>query len=113
LDDSGIRWRVIVVSACYSGIFIKPLKTDTTLIVTAADARHSSFGCEDERELTYFGEAFFRDSLPSAPSIESAFAQARDIVRRREADEGQEHSNPQIYIGRQIRAKLSTVTPFE
>jgi hypothetical protein len=107
LDDSGIRWRVIVVSACFSGVFIKPLKTATTLIVTAADARHSSFGCEDDRELTYFGEAFLRDSLPGAPSIEAAFTQALSIVRRREADEGHEHSNPQLYVGAKMRPKLA------
>ena len=26
LDESGIKWRVIIVSACYSGIFVEPLK---------------------------------------------------------------------------------------
>jgi hypothetical protein len=109
LDDSGIRWRVIVISACFAGAFIKPLKTDTTLIVTAADARHSSFGCEDKRELTYFGEAFLRDALPTAPSLEAAFETARDIVYRREKDEGQVHSNPQLFVGSAIRAKLASV----
>jgi Peptidase C13 family len=107
LDDAGIRWRVIVISSCFSGTFIKPLRTNTTLIITAADARHSSFGCEDERELTYFGEAFLRDALPTAPSLEAAYQKARDIIHRREAAEGQVHSNPQLFVGSAMRAKLA------
>jgi len=106
LDDAGIRWRIVVASACYAGIFIDPLKTDATLIITAADARHSSFGCADDRDLTYFGEALLKDSLPGSCSIQQAFAQADRLVRRRESDEGDTHSNPQIYIGQRMRAKL-------
>src|SRR5204863_39798 len=63
LDDAEIRWRVVVVSACYAGVFLDELKSDTTAIITAADATHTSFGCEDNRELTWFGEAFLKDSL--------------------------------------------------
>ncbi len=107
LDAAGIRWRVIIASACYAGIFVRPLKTDTTLIMTAADSRHSSFGCADDRDLTYFGEALFKDSLPSSCSLEDAFAHARVIIRRRENDEGEIHSNPQLYVGARMRAKLA------
>jgi Peptidase C13 family len=106
LDAAGIRWRVIIASACYAGIFIRPLRTDTSLIMTAADARHSSFGCADDRDLTYFGEALLKDSMPSACSLEEAFARARVIIRRREDDEGEIHSNPQLYVGARMRVKL-------
>ncbi|HTX24177.1 MAG TPA: C13 family peptidase [Steroidobacteraceae bacterium] len=109
LDEAGIRWRVIVASACYAGIFIRPLRTDTTLIMTAADARHSSFGCADDRDLTYFGEALIHDALPGACSLEDAFASARRIIRRRESDEGEVHSNPQLYVGSHMRAKLAAL----
>jgi len=106
LDAAGIRWRVIIASACYAGIFIRPLRNDTSLIMTAADSRHSSFGCADDRDLTYFGEALLKDSLPRACSLEDAFARARVIIRRREDDEGEIHSNPQLYVGARMRAKL-------
>lgn len=106
LEDAGIRWRVIVASACYAGIFVRPLANDSTLILTAADARHSSFGCADDRDLTYFGEALLKDSLPAACSLEDAFASASRIVRRRESAEREIHSNPQLYIGAAMRAKL-------
>jgi hypothetical protein len=107
LDQSGIRWRIVVVSACYAGVFIDALKTDTTAVVTAADAGHSSFGCEDDRELTWFGEAFLKDALPRSASLEAAFQQAAALIARREDSEHEIHSNPQLYIGPLMRRKLA------
>jgi len=109
LDDSGIQWRVIIVSACYSGAFTSALKSPTTLIITASDAEHTSFGCADDRDLTYFGEAFLRDALPTAPSLEAAFVKARSLIDEREDAEHLSHSNPQIDIGPAIRKKLETL----
>jgi Peptidase C13 family len=111
LDTSGIKWRIVIVSACYSGIFLEPLKNETTLIVTAADAKHTSFGCDDSRDLTWFGEAFLRDSLPHAPSFEAAFSQAAALIKSRETAEHQIHSNPQFYLGGLMRDKLATLRP--
>ncbi|MEP7244002.1 MAG: C13 family peptidase [Gammaproteobacteria bacterium] len=110
LDDSGIQWRVIVVSACYAGVFLDALKSDTTLVITAADAEHNSFGCADDRDLTYFGEALLRDALPGAASLEAAFLKARALVDERENAEHLAHSNPQIFLGSAIRAKLASLT---
>lgn len=107
LDEAGIKWRVLVVSACYSGVFLEPLKTDATLIATASDAEHSSFGCEDDRDLTYFGEAFLKDSLPTTSSLEDAFRKAVGLIQHREEAEHLDHSNPQLYIGPDIRRKLA------
>ncbi|HEY6923845.1 MAG TPA: C13 family peptidase [Steroidobacteraceae bacterium] len=106
LDESGIKWRVIIISACYSGIFVEPLKTDRTLIATASDAGHTSFGCTDDRDLTYFGEAFLKDSVPTTTSLEAAFKKAAELIQHREVAEHLEHSNPQLYIGPTIRQKL-------
>jgi hypothetical protein len=106
LNESHIRWRVIVVSACYSGIFIPVLKNDSTLIMTAADARHSSFGCDDTRDLTYFGEALLQDALPHACSLTQAYEDTARIIRRREADEGDIHSNPMLFVGPRMQARL-------
>jgi hypothetical protein len=106
LDDSGIRWRLVVVSACYAGVFVDALKNDTTAIVTASDAAHSSFGCQEDRELTWFGEAFLKDSLPGSASLEEAFATASRLIGQREDAEHQQHSNPQLYVGAQMRDKL-------
>jgi hypothetical protein len=107
LDESGIKWRVLIVSACYSGVFLEPLETDFTFIATASDSEHSSFGCEDDRDLTYFGEAFLKDSVPTTASLEEAFKKAADLIQRRETAEHLEHSNPQLYVGSAIREKLA------
>ena len=109
LDESGIKWRVIVVSACYSGVFLEPLQTDTTLIATASDADHTSFGCADDRDLTYFGEAFLKDSIPTTASLEAAFKKAADLIQHRETAEKLEHSNPQLFVGPAIRQKLAAL----
>jgi hypothetical protein len=111
LDDARIKWRILIVSACYAGVFLEELKSDTTLIVTAADAEHSSFGCDDSRELTWFGEAFLHDSLPTAPSFEAAFKHATDLIQQRETAEHQIHSNPQLFVGDLMRRKLTELVP--
>jgi hypothetical protein len=107
LDASGIRWRVVVVSACYAGVFLDALKSETSAVITAADAGHSSFGCEDDRELTWFGEAFLKDSLPGSASLEQAFEKAAGLIAKRETQEHQVHSNPQLYMGPLMRRKLA------
>jgi Peptidase C13 family len=106
LDESHIKWRIVIVSACYSGIFIPVLKGDSTLVMTAADSRHSSFGCDDTRDLTYFGEALLQDTLPHACSLPVAYTDMARIIRQREADEGEIHSNPKLFIGPLIQMKL-------
>jgi hypothetical protein len=88
---------VIVISACYSGGFIPELEDDHTLIITATSAERQSFGCEDRNEFTYFGEAYFRDTLPGSGNFVEAFEKAVEIVTAREKAEKFEHSNPQIH----------------
>jgi Peptidase C13 family len=111
LEASGIRWRVLVVSACYAGVFLDELKTDTSAIITAADAEHTSFGCQDDRELTWFGEAFLKDSLPGSASLEQAFHKAAGLIAHREDEEHQIHSNPQLYVGPMMQRKLAELGP--
>jgi Peptidase C13 family len=109
LDSSGIRWRLLVVSACYAGVFIDELKGDTTAILTAADAAHASFGCEDDRELTWFGEAFLKESLPDSASLEEAFKKSAGLIAKREDAEHRAHSNPQLYVGPAMHKKLGAL----
>jgi len=99
IRDAGIRWKVVIISACYSGAFIDALKDDYSIILTASAPDRTSFGCADDRDLTYFGEAFFRDALPGAPSLREAFARASADILRRELQEGIEPSSPQSFFG--------------
>ena len=107
LRDSGIRWRIIVISACHAGAFIPVLKDPSTIIITAAASNRTSFGCSDDRDLTYFGEAFYRDALPRASSLEQAFALAQSAIARREASEHITPSEPQAYFGADLERVLS------
>jgi hypothetical protein len=81
MKESGIRWKVVVLSACYSGSFMEQLKDPGTLFIAAARADRRSFGCADENDFTYFGRAFFKESLPSADSFEDAFSRATKLIR--------------------------------
>lgn len=106
LDEAGIRNRIIVVSACYSGVFVPALADDHTVVVTASSASTSSFGCSGEREWTYFGDAFFNRSIKSNVSLAAAFANARDLVGEWEARDDLQPSRPQIHIGSAVKARL-------
>jgi hypothetical protein len=109
LSDSGIKWRVIIISACYAGGFIDELKDPRSIVITAAAADRTSFGCSNDRDLTYFGEAFFRDALPEARSLRDAFDRAKSAIAVRERSERVEPSKPQAYFGAEMEAKLAAM----
>lgn len=108
LDDAGIRHRVVAVSACYAGGWVAPLAGDHTLVMTAADAEHTSYGCGRKSELTFFGRAVFDEGLRNTHSFEQAFAAAVPLIRQRELDAGKDDgfSNPQLSVGDKLRPVL-------
>ncbi len=107
LNDSGIKWRVLVISACHSGSFINELWDAHTIIITAAREDRTSFGCGSERDWTYFGEAYFDRALRSDLSFVSAFDRAAKAIAQREQGEDLTPSFPQMRIGRLIGPKLA------
>jgi hypothetical protein len=106
LRDSGIKWKVIIISACYAGGFVDALREPKTIVITAAAADRTSFGCSSDSDLTYFGEAFYRDALPAARSLREAFEMARKAIAARERGEGVTPSEPQAYFGAEIEPRL-------
>jgi hypothetical protein len=106
LDRSQIKNRVIVISACHSGSFVPALAGPTSLVIAAAHADRTSFGCEDRREWTYFGDAFFNRALRRERSFERAFDRARRLIDRWETSEGLIQSLPQIAGGEALRPRL-------
>jgi hypothetical protein len=110
LDDAGVRWRVISISACYSGSWIEPLAGHGTLVMTAADAEHTSYGCGRLSELTFFGRAVYDEQLRRhTRSFEAAHSAARPLIERREQEAGKTdgYSNPQMRAGAAIRERLA------
>jgi len=110
LDKAGIKWRVIVISACYSGGFIEPLIDENTLIMTASDKDKKSFGCGHDGDYTYFGEALFGKHLRRERNFSTAFYAAKKDIEAREREESIEASMPQIRVGRNIEKQLLLLT---
>jgi hypothetical protein len=106
LQDAGVKWRVIVVSACYAGGFIEPLRDANTIVIAAAAPDRTSFGCEADRDFTYFGEAYFRDALAQTRSFTAAFELAKDLVAKKEAAENLTPSLPQMWVGPAVAERL-------
>lgn len=106
LDDAGIRHRLLIVSACFSGGFIPELAAPDTLLITAARHDRPSFGCGDTASATYFGRALLVEGLNRDGGLLDAFDYARRQVARREVMGGHEASFPQINVGERIRARL-------
>ncbi len=110
LDRAGIRNRVISISACYAGKWIDDLADENTLVMTASDATHTSFGCGRGSALTFFGRAMYDEAIRNDTlSFEAAHAAARGVILQRETQAGKTdgYSNPQIRAGAAIRARLA------
>ncbi|PHN30625.1 C13 family peptidase [Pseudomonas sp. ICMP 561] len=91
------RDKVIVISACYSGGFIPALKDERTLVMTASRADRVSFGCSEEADFTYFGDALFAKALVETDDLQQAFSDAKAFVAEREIADNYEASEPQIW----------------
>ena len=107
LNKEGIKNRVVIVSACYSGIFVKPLANENTIVLTAADEKHSSFGCADGRDWTYFGDALFNQSLKPGNDFKTAYQNARGLIAGWEKRDRFVPSNPQGHFGTALVRKLA------
>jgi hypothetical protein len=104
---TGVRHKVVVISACYSGVFIPRLANPNMLVITAADADHQSFGCRDKARWTYFGDAFFNVAIRQTNSLSDAFFVARALIQRRELQEQIEPSNPLMAGGANVQPLLT------
>jgi hypothetical protein len=107
-----MRWKVVVVNACYSGGFVDALRDDSTLVITSARADRTSFGCGTDSDITYFGKAFLVDALNRTTSLREAFDLARKSVAQWEDEDAKkdasvERSEPQIATSPSIEAKLA------
>jgi hypothetical protein len=106
LDDAGIKWRVLMVSSCRSGVFVVPLENEFTLIATAAASDRLSFGCAPDKDFTAWGQAVIAEQLETERSFPTAFAKAAKVIKQRETAAGLVESQPQIHVGAAIEAKL-------
>ena len=101
------KWKVIVVNACYSGGFVPPLRGPGTLVLTAARADRSSFGCGSDSDITYFGKAWLVNALNRTPDFIDAFKHASGEISQWEQHGKLTASDPQIDIGSGIANQLA------
>src|SRR5688572_27660262 len=99
LGELGIRRRIVLLSACYSGVFVPFLRTPDTAIVTAASAERTSFGCQADNDWTFFGDALVNNALRKPQPLASATAEASKAIAGWEASYDLEPSQPQVAIG--------------
>ena len=115
LDDAGIRNRILVVSACYSGGFVPALQGPDTIVLAAARRDRPSFGCGDASSATYFGRALLIEGMNRDGGLLEAFEYARRQIARREKLDELTPSQPQVDIGkdalRMLQAWESTLPP--
>jgi len=107
LDDAGIANRLIIVSACFSGIFLPKLESASSVVISAAAADRSSFGCDPGNEWTYFGDALINRALRKPQPLAAAFREASASVAGWEGARKFEPSNPQISVGKNVQRWLA------
>lgn len=107
LDELGIRNRLLILSACYSGIFVPAVSSETTALFTAASSERTSFGCMAENDWTFFGDAMINHALRKPQPLEAAGIEARDMISGWEMADALTPSNPQVTIGDRVKEWLA------
>ncbi len=98
----GSRPTVLLVSACYSGIFAEPsLQAPNRVILTAARKDKTSFGCSAEAEYTYWDGCLI-ETLPSSITWFELAQKVEKCIERKETVGGFARSYPQARFGAQV-----------
>lgn len=106
LDTFGIHRRLLIVSACYSGVFVPVLSGPQTMIVSAASADRSSFGCVAENDWTFFGDALINRALRKPQPLGPAVGEAIGLIAGWERQGNLEPSLPQQSMGAEVMTWL-------
>lgn len=102
LEGLRIRNRMVLLSACFSGVFVPMLQSPTTAIVTAASADRTSFGCQADNDWTFFGDALVNHALRKAQPLAAAAAEAQRTIAGWEGQGSLTPSQPQVSIGADV-----------
>ncbi len=107
LDNTcGAKPTVVVISACFSGVFVPALAKPNRMIFTAARPDRTSFGCGESNRYPFFDECFL-GALDDSGDFNGLAAEVRRCVVDRERAEGvSPPSEPQLWIGPQLRPVL-------
>lgn len=107
VNAAGNPWRIVVMSSCYGDGIVEGLKDERSVVIAAADAKRTSFGCSNTRDFTYFGQAYFQEQLSSQTNFIKAFEGATETISGWEAAARLTPSLPKIHVGEQIAPRLA------
>ena len=113
LDHTGVKNRLVVLQACFSGQFVPVLQGPRTIVATAASAQKSSFGCAAGNDWTFFGYAFVNQAMRTPDTFERQFRRAWVTILGWEQKAGYDPSSPQISIGADAAAWLAALDARE
>lgn len=98
-EELGIERRVLIISACYSGVFVPALASRDTAILTAAASERTSFGCNPENDWTFYGDALVNRALRQPVPLPEAAREAGRTVAGWEVEQRLLASLPQSAFG--------------
>jgi len=100
LDNTcSTRPTVVIVSACFSGVFVPALEAPNRMILTAARPDRTSFGCGSSNYYTFFDQCVL-ESLPASSDFPNLGRAVQACVAAREKKEHMTPpSEPQLWIG--------------
>jgi hypothetical protein len=102
----GSKPTIVVVSACFSGVFVPKLKAPNRFVVTAARKDRTSFGCGTTDRYPYYDTCFLH-TLSQVHDFRELAYKTRACVAELEEETGMEPpSEPQISIGKNVMKNL-------
>lgn len=102
----GNRPTVVIISACFSGVFVPALADTNRMVLTAARPDRSSFGCSESDKYPYF-DACMLQVMPDSHDFVALGPKVQACVAQRETDTGMSPpSEPQMYVGAGLRPIL-------
>ena len=107
LDQAcGARPTVVMISACFSGVYVPEIAAPNRLVLTAARPDRTSFGCGVDDRYPFF-DACVLESWPAARDLLALGPAVQACVARREAAlDLSPPSEPQISAGARIKLLL-------
>ena len=103
----GERPTVVIVSACFSGVFVEPLGRPNRMVLTAARPDRSSFGCGSSDRYPYF-DACVIQTLPSASDFADLGRKVQVCVADKEKATGMAPpSEPQMFVGSELKPLIA------
>jgi len=102
----GDRPTVVIVSACFSGVFVPVLAAPNRMVFTAARPDRTSFGCGETFRYTFFDDCMVQD-LPASGDFPDLTKNVTACVSAKEKKEKIRYpSDPQVSIGASVAALL-------